>query len=73
MEKTIQKVYRKVSKSEKAFLHEKSRNSYRVEYQTKYIVSGKKKTEETFKTYSYGKYSIIVANLGFPTENWTNT
>jgi len=40
-----------VFKAEKVFLHEKSRNNYRVEYQVEYVVSGKEKTDKTFKKY----------------------
>ena len=69
LERKVQEAFRKVFRAEKVFLHEKSRNNYRVEYQVKYVVSGKEKTDKTFKIYNYGKYGIIVADLGLPTEN----
>jgi len=55
LERKVQEAFREVFKAEKIFLHEKSRNNYRVEYQVKYVVPGKEKTNGTLKIRNYRK------------------
>jgi len=68
LEEAITTAYREVYKAERVYLEEKKRQDHRIEYEIKYYVRGKIKSEKRFKVYSYGKYYVIVSgNLGLPT------